>query len=370
MSKTLPAGDEHCPRVMLVTGGCGFIGANFIRWMLLRDPATRIVNLDALTYSGNPANLADAVSAHAARYRFVHGDIADHDLVRRLLVEERVDTIVHLAAESHVDRSIEAPDAFLHSNVTGTYVLLTAARAVWQGRQDVRFHHVSTDEVFGSLGPTGFFSETTAYDPSSPYSATKAASDHLVRAWHRTFGLPVTISNCSNNYGPFQFPEKLIPHMILKALAGEAMPIYGDGGNVRDWLYVEGHCAAIDRIVRRAKPGALYTVGGRSETSNLTLVHHLCDLLDELHPGVVGSYRNQITFVTDRPGHDRRYAIDPSRLECELGWSAAHTLASGLRDTVRWYLRHGDWIDGIRAARYDGRRLGLDFGAVRGDDAS
>lgn len=363
------AADRHHPRVVLVTGGCGFIGANLIRWMLPRHPAVRVVNLDVLTYSGNLANLADVATRHADRYRFVHGDIADQALVRRLLAEEGIDTIIHLAAESHVDRSIEAPDAFLHSNIMGTYVLLTAARAAWQGRQDVRFHHVSTDEVFGSLGPTGFFSETTAYDPSSPYSATKAASDHLVRAWHRTYGLPVTISNCSNNYGPYQYPEKLIPHMILKALAGEPMPVYGDGGNVRDWLYVEDHCAAIDLIVRRAPAGSLFTVGGRSETSNLILVHQLCDLLDELRPRAGGSYRNLVTFVTDRPGHDRRYAIDPSRLEQELGWSAGHSLASGLRETVRWYLEHGDWIDDIRAARYDGRRLGLDPGA-RGEDVS
>lgn len=363
------AEDRHHPRVVLVTGGCGFIGANLIRWMLPRHPDVRMVNLDALTYSGNLANLADIATRYADRYRFVHGDIADQALVRRLLAEEGIDTIIHLAAESHVDRSIEAPDAFLHSNIMGTYVLLTAARAAWQGRQDVRFHHVSTDEVFGSLGPTGFFSETTAYDPSSPYSATKAASDHLVRAWHRTYGLPATISNCSNNYGPYQYPEKLIPHMILKALAGEPMPVYGDGGNVRDWLYVEDHCAAIDLIVRRAPAGSLYTVGGRSETSNLVLVHQLCDLLDELEPRAGRSYRSLVTFVTDRPGHDRRYAIDPSRLEQELGWSAGHSLTSGLRETVRWYLTHGDWIDGIRAAQYDGRRMGLDPGA-RGDNVS
>ena len=248
----------HSPRIVLVTGGCGFIGANLIHHLLANDPVVRVVNLDALTYAGNPANLAGVAESQPARYRFVHGDITDEALVVRLFAEERIDTVIHLAAESHVDRSIDGPAAFMRTNFHGTFVLLQAARTAWKDRNDVRFHHVSTDEVFGSLGAAGFFTETTAYDPSSPYSASKAASDHLVRAWHRTFGLPITITNCSNNYGPYQFPEKLIPVMIQNALAGKPLPVYGDGRNVRDWLHVEDHCRAIDAVVRRATPGTTY----------------------------------------------------------------------------------------------------------------
>jgi dTDP-glucose 4,6-dehydratase len=350
----------HSPRVILVTGGCGFIGANLIHHLLASDPAVRVLNLDALTYAGNPANLAGIAEAHPGRYRFVHGDIADEALVARLFAEERLDTVVHLAAESHVDRSIDGPGTFMRTNIHGTFVLLQAARAAWQGRTDVRFHHVSTDEVFGSLGGSGFFTEATAYDPSSPYSASKAASDHLVRAWQRTFGLPVTITNCSNNYGPYQFPEKLIPVMIQNALAGRPLPVYGDGRNVRDWLHVEDHCRAIDVVVRRAAPGTTYTVGGHNELTNIDLVRTLCRLLDELRPSSrTDGYAGLITFVTDRPGHDHRYAIDASRIQADLGWTPGHSVDSGMRATVRWYLDHQDWVRAIAARTATGQRLGL-----------
>ncbi len=268
--------------------------------------------------------------------------------------------MVHFAAESHVDRSIDAPLDFIDTNVRGTAVLLEAARAAWAGRADVRFHHVSTDEVFGSLGADGLFSEDTPYDPSSPYSASKAAADHLARAWHRTYGLPVTLSNCSNNYGPFQFPEKLIPLMIGNAVAGKPLPVYGDGGNVRDWLYVADHCAAVDRVVRHGRAGRTYNVGGRTERTNLEVVHLLCDIVDELQPRADrSSRRDLVTFVTDRPGHDRRYAIDSRRIEQELGWRPGNSFEQGLRQTVDWYLEHRDWCKEVTRDRYDGRRLGL-----------
>jgi dTDP-glucose 4,6-dehydratase len=340
----------HTPRTVLVTGGMGFIGSNLVRYLLASDTSLTVVNLDALTYAGNPANLADLPADQAERHHFVHGDIRDESLVERLFTEYHPDTVIHLAAESHVDRSIEAPLAFVETNVIGTTVLLNAARHAWTGRSatgtnSVRFHHVSTDEVFGSLGESGFFNETTAYDPSSPYSASKAASDHLVRAWHRTYGLPVTISNCSNNYGPYHFPEKLIPLMITRALAGQPLPVYGQGLNVRDWLYVEDHARAIDCIVRTGKVGETYCVGGHNEWRNIDIVHTLCDVLDELQPsGRTGGYRSLIAFVTDRPGHDLRYAIDASRMERELGWAPLETFASGLRKTVLWYLAHPNWI--------------------------
>jgi dTDP-glucose 4,6-dehydratase len=349
----------HRPRVMLVTGGAGFIGSNFVRWLLAEDPCLRLVNLDALTYAGNLANLADLPAEQVARHRFVQADIRDSDAVGRLFAEEPIDTVVHFAAESHVDRSIDAPRAFVETNVLGTCVLLQAARAAWGERNDVRFHQVSTDEVYGSLGPTGAFAETTAYDPSSPYSASKAAADHLVRAWHRTFGLPVTLSNCSNNYGPYQFPEKLIPLVIGNALAGKPLPVYGDGGNVRDWLYVGDHCRAIDQVVRRARPGTTYNIGGRNECANLDLVHQLCDLLETRRPRAGGRYRDLVTFVADRPGHDRRYAIDAGRIERDLGWTPRETFASGLARTVDWYLAHPEWVRDIQSRKYHGQRLGL-----------
>ncbi len=351
--------DVHVRRRVLVTGGAGFIGRNYVRFLLDADPAVRVVTLDALTYAGSSENLIDVERAHPDRHRFVHGDVADDALVGRLLLDDGIDTVVHLAAETHVDRSIDDPAAFIHSNVTGTFVLLEAARRAWGGRRDVRFHHVSTDEVFGTLADDGKFTEDTAYDPSSPYSASKASSDHLVRAWHRTFGLPVTISNCSNNYGPYQFPEKLIPLMIRNALAGRRLPVYGDGRNVRDWLYVEDHCRAIDLIVRRGAAGRTYNVGGNCERTNLETVTRICDLVDEHRPAAGHRCRSLIEFVTDRPGHDLRYAIDATRLHDELGWRPRQTFEDGLRRTVAWYVEHADWIDAVMRGRYGGERLGV-----------
>ncbi len=350
----------HHPRRMLVTGGAGFIGCNFVRLALAEMPEARLVNLDALTYAGSLANLTGIGTAYPKRYRFVHGDILDQNLLANLFTEEEFDTVVHFAAESHVDRSIDNAERFLETNVTGTYRLLETAREAWGERQDVRFHHISTDEVFGSLGTDGAFVEDSPYDPSSPYSASKAAADHLVQAWHRTYGLPVTLSNCSNNYGPYQFPEKLIPLTIIKALAEEPLPIYGDGGNVRDWLHVEDHCSALVSVLTQAPTGRVYNIGARCEMTNLELVLALCDALARLRPRTSGgAYRDLITFVADRPGHDRRYAIDPTRLETDLGWRPSYRLEDGLTQTVRWYLDHGDWIDRIRRTRYDGGRLGL-----------
>ena len=351
---------EHVPRNLLVTGGAGFIGCNYVRWLLDGDPAVRVVVLDALTDAGHRASLREVEDRHYGRFEFVHGDIRDAATVRRALTEHAVDTIVHFAAESHVDRSIDGPLEFIDTNVRGTAVMLEAARAVWGGRRDVRFHHVSTDEVFGSLGADGRFTEDTPYDPSSPYSASKAASDHLARAWHRTYSLPVTLSNCSNNYGPYQFPEKLIPLMIANALGERPLPVYGDGRNVRDWLYVLDHCEAIHRVVCRGRLGRTYNVGGASEQANLEVVHRICDLVDDLRPRPDHrSRRDLVTFVADRPGHDLRYAIDASRISDELGWRPAHTFETGLRETVAWYLEHSDWCREVTAARYGGERLGL-----------
>lgn len=358
----MPEADDNCnhkPSVVLVTGGAGFIGCNFVRHLLASDDSLRVINYDALTYAGSMANLAELDTEYADRYRFVHADICDESAVGQVFAEEPIDTVVHLAAESHVDRSISAPGAFLNTNITGTYVLLQAARAVWGDRKDVRFHHVSTDEVYGSLGEDGLFLETTPYDPSSPYSASKAASDHLVRAWYRTFGLPVTISNCSNNYGPYQFPEKLLPLMISNALTGKPLPIYGDGKNVRDWLFVGDHCIALDTIVRQGRPGATYNVGGHNEWANIDIVHLLCDQLQALIAPASGHYRDLITFVQDRPGHDQRYAIDASLIQRELGWTPKHKFEDGLLETIQWYLANGDWIEEIRNTKYSGQRLGV-----------
>ncbi len=351
---------SHNPRIMLVTGGAGFIGCNYLRIALEADPSLRLVNLDALTYAGHPAGQRDVAERFGDRYTFIEGDIRNTDLVRAIFAEHDVDTVVHFAAESHVDRSIDGPLDFIDTNIRGTANLLETARAHWRDRDDVRFHHISTDEVFGSLGVDGLFSETTPYDPSSPYSASKAASDHLVRAWHRTYGLPATLSNCSNNYGPFQFPEKLIPLMIANAIGNKPLPVYGDGSNIRDWLYVTDHCRAIDLVVRQGRVGRTYNVGGGSERTNLEIVHAICDLADEFHPrSNGGSRRDLITFVTDRPGHDQRYAIDASRIESELGWTPDHRLEDGLRATVEWYLANRAWCDEVTAERYDGSRLGL-----------
>lgn len=350
----------HTPRSMLITGGAGFIGCNFVRYELEHDPDLLVTVVDALTYAGHLANIRDIESAFDDRFRFVHGDIRNPELLRVVFDENRIGTVVHLAAESHVDRSIDGPLDFIDTNVRGTANLLEAARSAWREREDVRFHHVSTDEVFGSLGPDGLFTESTAYDPSSPYSASKAAADHLARAWHRTYGLPVTLSNCSNNYGPYQFPEKLIPLMIRNASAGRPLPVYGEGANVRDWLHVEDHCRALDLVVRRGKPGRTYNVGGHGERTNLEVVHAICDLVDELQPRADGSRRDLVEFVTDRPGHDLRYAIDPARITDELGWVPTHDFESGLRATVQWYLEHEAWCDEVTRDRYDGQRLGLE----------
>jgi dTDP-glucose 4,6-dehydratase len=350
---------NHQPRTMLVTGGAGFIGSNFVRFALANDSDLHLINVDALTYAGHLASLRGVDETHGARYTFVRADIRDVDTVRELFSDYDVDTIVHLAAESHVDRSIDGPIDFIDTNIRGTANLLEAARSSWKDRDDVRFHHVSTDEVFGSLGDEGAFSETTPYDPSSPYSASKAAADHLVRAWHRTYGLPVTLSNCSNNYGPYQFPEKLIPLMILNAAAGKNLPVYGEGANVRDWLHVEDHCRALDLIIRRGQTGRTYNVGGHNERNNLEVVRGLCAILDDLRPRSQDGYDSLIEFVPDRPGHDLRYAIDADRISSELGWKPTFDFESGLKATVRWYLDNQEWCDEVMKDRYDGSRLGL-----------
>jgi dTDP-glucose 4,6-dehydratase len=356
---------------LLVTGGAGFIGANFVHHAIARG-AGPILTLDRLTYAGNLDNLAgiDPQKNHV----FVRGDINDRPLVARLLIEHRPRAIVNFAAESHVDRSIDGPGEFVRTNINGTFELLEAARAhvAWlesQGARDearaFRFLHVSTDEVYGSLGPTGAFTEQTPYAPNSPYAASKASADHLVRAYHHTYGLATLTTNCSNNYGPFQFPEKLIPLIILHGLEGRALPVYGDGQNVRDWLFVEDHCEAIARVLEAGQPGETYNVGGRNERTNLSLVHTLCDLLDQLAPALPGGQprRSLITHVADRPGHDRRYAIDASKIERELGWTPRHGFDEGIVKTVRWYLEHRGWCDRIRSGVYRGERLGLGGGA-------
>ena len=337
---------------MLITGGCGFIGTGFIRYLLEQSEFKgRVVNLDCLTYAGNPNNLQDIQSQFADRYVFVKEDIRDIAALARVFEHYAIDTICHFAAESHVDRSIVGPDSFIQTNIVGTFNLLEQARSIRD--RLVLFHHISTDEVFGSLGSEGYFSETTPYKPNSPYSASKAASDHLVRAYHKTYGMPVTISNCSNNYGPFQFPEKLIPLVLLNAWEGKPLPVYGDGQNVRDWLYVTDHCQAIWRIMQHGRHGETYNVGGRTEMTNLAVVEMICDILDEIAPRAdQGPRRELITFVKDRPGHDRRYAIDCSKLEKELQWRPIETFESGLRKTIRWYLDHQTWVDQVRSGAY------------------
>lgn len=340
---------------ILVTGGAGFIGSNFVLdWLAQSDEP--VINLDRLTYAGNLENLASL--ANDPRHIFVQGDICDRALVDTILQQNQPRALIHFAAESHVDRSIHGPSAFMRTNIDGTFTLLEAARDHWRnlneaGKRRFRFHHVSTDEVYGSLtSDQAPFTETSLYQPNSPYSASKAASDHLVRAWHHTYGLPVSTSNCSNNYGPFQFPEKLIPLMITHALAGKPLPIYGDGQQIRDWLYVTDHCAAIRRILEDGRVGAVYNVGGWNELANLDIVAQVVALLDELRPNPVGSYARLITHVTDRPGHDRRYAIDARKIEQELGWRPMETFATGLRKTVLWYLDHQDWVGRITSGEY------------------
>jgi dTDP-glucose 4,6-dehydratase len=338
---------------LLVTGGCGFIGANFIRHLLEQtDFAGRIINVDKLTYAANPLSLADVAEKFAERYVFVRADIADRAAMAHVFDTFAVDALCHFAAESHVDRSIARPDDFIQTNIIGTYTLLQLARE--RLPRIKRFHHVSTDEVFGSLGAEGFFTEATPYSPNSPYSASKAASDHLVRAFHETYRLPVTVSNCSNNYGPLQFPEKLIPLIILNALEGKPLPVYGDGRNVRDWLFVNDHCTAVWRILRDGADGATYNVGGRNEMENIVVVNSICALVDELAPPLPGGKprRELITFVKDRPGHDRRYAIDCAKLERELGWRPAESFETGLRRTVQWYLANSAWVQQVRSGEY------------------
>jgi dTDP-glucose 4,6-dehydratase len=349
-------------QTILVTGGAGFIGSCFVRqWM--SEGRGRLVNLDKLTYAGNLDSLADV--AESPSYVFAQADITDRAAVDSLLAEHRPAAIVHFAAESHVDRSIDAPADFVYTNVLGTFHLLDAARAHLAGlpddqRRAFRFLHVSTDEVYGSLGATGRFTESTAYDPSSPYSASKAAADHLARAYHRTYGLPVIVTNCSNNYGPYQFPEKLVPLMILNAVEGKPLPVYGDGGNVRDWLFVEDHCRALARVLTAGKPGATYNIGGNCERTNLDIVRTICQTVDALRPDLPHApCEGLITFVKDRPGHDRRYAIDATHIERELGWRPEHDFAAGIRQTVEWYLNNPRWVQRVSSGAYRRQRLGL-----------
>jgi dTDP-glucose 4,6-dehydratase len=352
--------------MILVTGGAGFIGANFVLDFLAASDET-VINLDKLTYAGNLGNLASVRSN--VSHIFVHGDIGDAGLVAKLLQEHRPRAVINFAAESHVDRSILGPGEFIQTNIVGTFHLLEAVRTYWQelpvGEKDAfRFLHVSTDEVYGSLDKdAAAFSETHRYEPNSPYSASKAASDHLVRAYHHTYGLPVLTTNCSNNYGPYHFPEKLIPLCIHNALTGKALPIYGDGQQIRDWLYVKDHCAAIRRVLENGRLGEVYNVGGWNEKSNLEVVNTLCAILDQLSPRADGvSYASQITFVTDRPGHDRRYAIDATKLEAELGWKPAETFESGIRKTVQWYLDNQAWVNDVTSGAYRDW-LGVQYGA-------
>ena len=341
---------------ILVTGGAGFIGTNFIRHALAMRPDWRIVNLDALTYAGNPANFEDLPSEQAKRYRFIHGDIRDTSLIKQIFFEESIEGIIHFAAESHVDRSIREPEKFLETNIMGTFRLLDEGLKFWKtmGRPDeFRFLHISTDEVYGSLGTKGSFTESTPYDPSSPYSASKAASDHFVNAYFRTYGLPTLITNCSNNYGPFQFPEKLIPLMIFNILEEKSLPVYGDGKNVRDWLYVIDHCEGLIRVFEQGKPGEKYNIGGGAERQNIEIVYFLCDLMDRrLERSGNKSSRKLIHFVTDRPGHDFRYAIDSTKIRQELGWNPQHGFEEALENTVNWYMNHMDWVNSVRTGEY------------------
>ena len=346
-------------KTILVTGGCGFIGSNFVRCTLNKRPEWSIVNLDALTYAGNPLNLSDLESMAGGRYRFVHGDIGDKDLLRELFTENRFHGVVNFAAESHVDRSIDGPEDFIQTNVVGTFHLQEEVRRYWgslgeKDKSSFRFLHVSTDEVYGSLGlEDPAFREDTPYAPNSPYSASKAASDHLVRAYHHTYGLPVLTTNCSNNYGPRQFPEKLLPLMILNALAGKPLPVYGDGLNVRDWLYVDDHCEAIRVVLEKGRVGEVYNIGGNCEKTNLEIVKTLCRILDEMRPdSAYVPHYSLVKFVKDRPGHDRRYAIDASKIQKELGWSPKETLETGLRKTVKWYLDNPEWVKSVQTGEY------------------
>jgi dTDP-glucose 4,6-dehydratase len=348
-------------KTYMITGGAGFIGSAVVR-MIIEQGMDQVVNVDKLTYAGNLDSLASVTGDE--RYHFVQADICDARAMAEVLQQYRPDAIMHLAAESHVDRSIDGPGAFIETNIIGTYTLLEAARDYWGSLEDssaqaFRFHHVSTDEVYGSLGEEGLFEETTAYDPSSPYSASKAASDHLVRAWHRTYGLPVVLTNCSNNYGPYQYPEKLIPLMIQKARQGEPLPVYGTGENIRDWLYVDDHARALLRVINQGVVGETYNIGGHNELTNIEVVTTLCHILDEREPAADGrSHAERITFVSDRPGHDMRYAIDAGKIQRELGWTPEETFATGMAKTVDWYLANQQWVDRVIDGSYRGERLG------------
>jgi len=350
-------------KTLLVTGGAGFIGGTFVRQALSQGKNLRIVNVDKLTYAGNHESLV-SLNGNPG-YIFVCGDIADRELMKELMLKYQPDAIINFAAESHVDRSIDGPADFINTNIVGTFSLLEAARSYWntlntQGRQDFRFLHVSTDEVYGSLGSDGYFTEESNYRPNSPYSASKAASDHLVRAWHHTYGLPVLVTNCSNNYGPYQFPEKLIPLMILKALSKEALPVYGDGQNVRDWLYVEDHCRAITTVLEKGRPGQTYNIGGNCEKTNLDVVKTICAILDALaFDSKVIPHYSLISFVKDRPGHDRRYAIDASKINSELGWMPQETFETGMQKTISWYMENRDWWQRVLDGSYRCERLGV-----------
>lgn len=349
-------------KICVVTGGAGFIGSNFIRFILNQNNIS-IINLDKLTYAGNVSSLKDI--EESSKYRFLQQDICDQKLIEKILEQTQTDIIIHFAAESHVDRSIDGPAKFIETNINGTFSLLEAAKKYWreldgEKKTKFRFLHISTDEVYGTLGETGYFTEETPYAPNSPYSASKASSDHLVRSYFHTYGLPTIITNCSNNYGPYQFPEKLIPLMILNALEGKTLPVYGTGQNVRDWLYVEDHCRALLTVLKKGVPGEKYNIGGHNEKTNLDIVHTLCDILDKKTPRSDGkSYREQITFVKDRPGHDLRYAIDASKIQRELGWVPQETFETGIVKTVDWYLKNLDWCQRITDGSYRRERLGM-----------
>ncbi len=338
---------------LLVTGGCGFIGSNFIRYLLKESGFTgRLINVDKLTYAGNPESLKDIPDSFKENYIFERADICDYQSMERIFREYNIDGVCHFAAESHVDRSIASPEVFIDTNIKGTFNLLECARA--RGNDFILFHHVSTDEVYGSLSNTGYFTESTPYAPSSPYSASKASSDHLVRAYHATYSLPVTLSNCSNNYGPFQFPEKLIPLMVLNALAGKKLPVYGDGRNIRDWLYVRDHCIAIWAVMKEGRHGQSYNIGGECELSNLEVVEIICNIIDDAGNTFsgVGESINLIEFVNDRPGHDFRYAIDCTKIKTELGWEPEESFETGIKKSVSWYIKHMDWVNGIKSGEY------------------
>ena len=349
---------------ILVTGGAGFIGSAVVR-KLLRDTNDFVVNVDKLTYAGNRDSVAELAEKHAARYAFEHADICDAERMTGIFSKYKPDLVMHLAAESHVDRSIDGPGEFIQTNIFGTYTLLQAARSYWQNlsddkKQGFRLHHISTDEVYGTLGKTGLFTETTPYSPNSPYSASKASSDHLVRAWKETYGLPTIVTNCSNNYGPYHFPEKLIPLMILNGLSGKHLPVYGAGDNIRDWLYVEDHAEALVLVAKKGRIGETYNIGGNCERTNLDVVHAICDLLDELAPDQkIGPRRSLIKFVADRPGHDKRYAIDASKIKKELGFAPKETFETGLKKTVTWYLENKPWVQRVLDGSYKMERLGL-----------